>query len=317
MRDVSFEETKLQRGEQNVSYYTQRHGLRKPIQKTDIISCDMYGALLSCCKSHFISLAWKFSVQCPDGKGISAVNEKELDTFLKFEVPSLYRNFSGELNVPKEYEHINQDDLFSILDLIECIYYYCRSYIKKDYHDFFMHHHLFFNNSPNERNVFRTEINEIFQKTGLQFILTNSGAVERVVDNSILTTEIENNVEQIKELGLKELLQDAITAYKTPHPASRKESVEKIWDALERLKTYYTTMNKKASTIKIVADMSNGQDVFETLFNNEFTTLTKIGNEFRIRHHETDKIEIADKKYYDYFFNRCLSLIALAIQYLH
>lgn len=300
-----------------MSYYTQRHGLRKPIEKTDIISCDMYGVLLSCCKNHFISLAWKFPVQCPDGKGIYAVNEKELDTFLKFEVPSLYRNFSGELSVPEEYEQVNQSDLFSILDLIECVYYNCRSYIKRDYHDFFKHHHFAFNNSPYERNAFCTEINEIFEKTGLRFILTNSGAVERVVDNSILSTEIENNVAQINESGLKELLQDAITAYKTPHPVSRKESVEKIWDALERLKTYYTTMDKKASAVKIIDDMSDGRAAFQTLFNDEFIALTKIGNGFRIRHHETDKIEIADEKYYDYFFNRCLSLIALAIQYLH
>lgn len=290
--------------------------MRKPVEKVDIISCDMYSVLLSCCRNHFISLAWKFPVQCLDGNGIYDVNEKELNAFLKFEVPSLYRNFLGELSVPEEYEQVNQNDLFSILDLIEYVYYNCRSYIKKDYHNFFKHHHLAFNNSLYERNVFSAEINEIFEKIGLQFILTNSGAVERVVYNSILTAEIENDVAQIKESGLKELLQDAIRAYKTPHPISRKESVEKIWDALERLKTYYITMDKKVSAAKIVADMSNGQEAFHTLFNDEFIALTKIGNGFRIRHHETDKIEISDEKYYDYFFNRCLSLIALAIQYL-
>ena len=63
-------------------------------------------------------------------------------------------------------------------------------------------------------------------------------------------------------------------------------------------------------------DMSGGQDDYITLFDTEFNALTKIGNNFRIRHHETDKIEITDIRYYDYFFNRCLSLIALAIQYL-
>ncbi|MCT0449644.1 hypothetical protein EFK69_10865 [Lactococcus lactis subsp. lactis] len=52
------------------------------------------------------------------------------------------------------------------------------------------------------------------------------------------------------------------------------------------------------------------------LFNNEFRALTEIGNNFRIRHHETNKIDIIDIKYYDYLFNRCMSLIALVIQYL-
>ena len=51
-------------------------------------------------------------------------------------------------------------------------------------------------------------------------------------------------------------------------------------------------------------------------FNDEFNKLTKIGNDFRIRHHETYKIDIQDIRHYDYFFNRCLALIATALQYL-
>ena len=112
------------------------------------------------------------------------------------------------------------------------------------------------------------------------------------------------------------MLDDAIIAYKTPHPSARQSAVEKIWDALERLKTYYTTLDKKNSAAKIVSDMAHGQIEFIDLFNSEFKVLTDIGNNFRIRHHETNKTDITDSKHYDYFFNRCLSLIALAIQYL-
>ena len=62
--------------------------------------------------------------------------------------------------------------------------------------------------------------------------------------------------------------------------------------------------------------MANDHDDFVELFNTEFKILTDIGNNYRIRHHETNKIDIIDIRYYDYLFNRCLSLIALAIQYL-
>ena len=62
--------------------------------------------------------------------------------------------------------------------------------------------------------------------------------------------------------------------------------------------------------------MANDHDDFAELFNTEFRILTDIGNKYRIRHHETNKIDIIDIRYYDYLFNRCLSLIALAIQYL-
>ena len=111
-------------------------------------------------------------------------------------------------------------------------------------------------------------------------------------------------------------MDDAILAYKTPHPTAQQNAVEKIWDALERLKTYYTALDKKNSAAKIVSDMAHGQAEFIDLFNSEFKALTDIGNNFRIRHHETNKTDITDSKHYDYFFNRCLSLIALAIQYL-
>ena len=55
----------------------------------------------------------------------------------------------------------------------------------------------------------------------------------------------------------------------------------------ERLKTYYTTLNKQKSAEKIVNDMAAGQAPYVTLFDAEFRALTKIGNDFRIRHHET------------------------------
>ena len=58
------------------------------------------------------------------------------------------------------------------------------------------------------------------------------------------------------------------------------------------------------------------QNSYKTLFSTEFKELTTIGNDFRIRHHETNKIDIVDIRHYDYFFNRCLALIALALQYL-
>ena len=62
--------------------------------------------------------------------------------------------------------------------------------------------------------------------------------------------------------------------------------------------------------------MACSQDAYKTLFSAEFNELTTIGNKFRIRHHETNKIDIVDIRHYDYFFNRCLSLIDLALQYL-
>lgn len=52
------------------------------------------------------------------------------------------------------------------------------------------------------------------------------------------------------------------------------------------------------------------------MFDNEFLALTKIGNNFRIRHHEMNKVDITDNRQYEYFYKRCFALVSVAIQYL-
>ncbi|MCT0449642.1 AbiJ-related protein [Lactococcus lactis] len=120
----------------------------------------------------------------------------------------------------------------------------------------------------------------------------------------------------VPEKGLKELIDESLLKYKSEKVSDKKEAVEKIWDALERLKSYYKSLNKKKSVEKLIADISSHETNYIEIFNDEFIKLTKIGNDFRIRHHETNKIEITDNHYFNYFFLRCYALISLAINYL-
>lgn len=170
--------------------------------------------------------------------------------------------------------------------------------------------------SDTERTPFRERINSIFQQAHLCFSLTERGMIEQITAHEVLNNTIGQNIGAVKEVGLRDLLDQAIALHQRPDNAAHKDAMEKIWDALERLKTYYTSLDKKASASKIVNDMANSDSNFIELFSSEFKALTDIGNNYRIRHHETNKVDIADPRHYDYFFNRCLSLIALAIQYL-
>lgn len=170
--------------------------------------------------------------------------------------------------------------------------------------------------SVGEKSAYQEAINTIFQKDNVSFRLTDQGLVEQLAEHEVLTSEIITMGEQITEPGLRELFDLAVEKHMQPNLQSHKDAVEKLWDVLERLKTYYTNLDKKKSVEKVVNDMSSGQETFVKLFNDEFKALTDIGNNFRIRHHETNRTDITDIRHYDYFFNRCLSLIALAIQYL-
>ena len=186
----------------------------------------------------------------------------------------------------------------------------------KNWHSYYNHHDIRFSGNNSSAERFRNDINAIFEKTGLLYYYNEDGYIERVVEHSVITEQTLKEIETITEPGVKELLETAIVLHKSTHPSDHKDAVEKIWDALERLKTYYTAMDKKASVTKIVENMANGESHFVSLFDTEFKALTSIGNDFRIRHHETNKIDITDARHYDYFFNRCLSLISLSIHYL-
>lgn len=303
-----------------MSYYTERHGLRKPVERTYDISIEMYAVLFDCCSRYFDNIAWKYPEECPDGRGCCGLDMNKLSTAMRFEIPGLHQNEYGGIVCPEKrpsWDDTKEEyDQYALLDFIEFIYENIRDIDERHWHEWFHHHDISFNTSRFDKQKFRDEINDIFNKVGLLYTLSDKGMVERIVEDGVLSKDIEREVTSVQEPGLRDLLKDAIILYKTPGPKARQDSVEKIWDALERLKTYYTTMDKKASASKIVNDMASGNSNFHQLFDDEFAALTKIGNNFRIRHHETNKIDITDSKHYDYFFNRCLSLIALAVQYL-
>ena len=305
-----------------MSLYTERNGMRTPIEKTYTISIKAYSLLFDCCSRYFINLAWKYPDECPDGRGCCGLDMYKFNDDMEYEIPNLFR-LNGMIDKPRAMHNIFDNDVtedeydqYALLDLIEYVSRNIRDITDKRFHSYFGHNDMTFGSTNTLASQFIREINSIFEKTGVLYQITDKFEVERIEETAVLTEEIANRVKVIKEPGLKELIIIALKKHRSPHPDDQRDAVEKIWDALERLKTYYTTMDKKQSAEKIVNDMAGGKASFVTLFNDEFVALTKIGNDYRIRHHETNKTDITDTRHYDYFFNRCLSLIALAIQYL-
>ena len=301
--------------------YTQRNGMRAPKETTYNISIDAYDLLLNCCEKYFGHLSEKYPDICPICQKCRGLNKELLDTALRYEIPNLFRK-NGCIETPKvklnffsDVPEMEKYDQYSLLDLIELVAKNCKDY-ELFYDDDCGHSYLYFLDSNTSFTKFQKEINNIFDMVGLSYILNNSMQIERIVQNSPLTEEIVKNISEIREDGTRKLLQEAIDLHKRPHLNARRDSVEKIWDAFERIKSYYTNLNKHQSADKIINDISNKQSAFVDLFNTEFKSLTDIGNKFRIRHHEINRIDINDVRYYDYFFNRCLALIALVIQYL-
>ncbi len=116
-----------------------------------------------------------------------------------------------------------------------------------------------------------------------------------------------------KDNRLNELVNLAIENIRKPKEIDRQTAIEKIWDALERIKTFYDSNNKKASAQTLVSNIAAGTAEFDKLLEDEFKTLTDIGNKYQIRHFETNKIQIGSMKQIDYLFYRLIALIDLCM----
>lgn len=92
----------------------------------------------------------------------------------------------------------------------------------------------------------------------------------------------------------------------------KQMAVEQIWDAFERLKTIYGE-DKKDSTQKLINTVSNGSGTTKELLEKEFKELTRIGNEFHIRHFENGRKPLESDEFREYLYFRILSLISYCI----
>lgn len=139
--------------------------------------------------------------------------------------------------------------------------------------------------------------NEAFD---LSSVLDMNVNVELLFDNEAKTSDIE----------LNKLIEEAKERFFNPN--DKQIAIEKLWDAFERLRTHFDSDKKKSASklVEIVADKFDSEFI-----NEEFLKLGKIGNNYRIRHHETNKKELTPV-HLNYFFFRMLSLIDLCLVFL-
>ena len=299
--------------------YTERHHLRSNVAQTTIITHDKYQIIVDFCERYYGNLAYVFPEYCPDYNNVvCGVDLNKFFQYVHVRIPDLFYNegYGGVQIVP--FADPSENQQYALLDLIEYIAKYLKTNKPIQFHEYFQHYHLSFIDDNKAFDEFRRGINEVFQMTGLSYKMTENKQIERITELDSVVDEALVVITKVKEPGLKELVEESVGFYKSPLPANHKVATEKMWDALERIKTIYMEegLDKKKSSEKLIGLISNGNEDFKDLFNTEYKTLTDIGNKFRIRHHETDKVDINDDRYYDYFYNRCLSLIVMSLRFI-
>ena len=209
-------------------------------------------------------------------------------------------------------EDIQTPRTLQVLDMIQFCWRAVGRPQDLGYHKFFMHSHMTFSVESGRRE-FREDVERIFRRSGLAYTLTERGTIERVVPH-----EFRNLVsEQPAKTGddeLDRLLETARRKFLDPKDPARREALESLWDAWERLKTMGEGPDKKTQATDLLqrAATSSSSKFYKRL-QNEATVLTEIGNDSRIRHSERTQERLSRSEHIDYLFYRLMALIKMIL----
>jgi hypothetical protein len=210
---------------------------------------------------------------------------------------------------PGQVDDIDHPSDGQIFDLVEFSYEYIAEAKDPSFHSYMSHSHYSYDQESG-REKFSHDINRIFERNGMAFNLVQ-GEVIRIAPE-VLHDSLDQARFNSGDTFLDGLLEGARHKFLNHSLEVRRESLEKLWDAWERLKTLEPG-DKKIST-KILLDKAASEQNFRDCLEQEARQLTDIGNKFMIRHTEKGKEPISDSAHIDYLFHRMFSMIRLLLK---
>ncbi|MBT9258283.1 MAG: hypothetical protein KM310_00800, partial [Clostridiales bacterium] len=237
---------------------------------------------------------------CPDGKVPIAGDWKAFTTAIEAEIPDMNVWFRDEALPATE----------AILDLLEFCYRKVAKPVRKTFHPFYRHYDLTQFSEQEGRIKFRESINTILAAQGLAYTLNEQGQVEHVIPKPFERV-FSQGVVRSGDDELDRLIHRAVNKFKSHNPQDRKDSLEKLWDAWERLKTLEEGRDKKESVTQLLDKVATGD--FRERLEKEAKELTDIGNKFRIRHSEKGATPLDDPRHVEYLFLRMYALLHLLL----
>lgn len=286
----------------NVEYFSDRE--RGPAPRVvEEIGMAAWGGIAATIQSRISdgSLGVGFPNSCPDGCGTTGTDGSAFSLTLKAEVPGIMWPFDTE----------NAPPTLAILDLVEFVFRHVGKPNIRDHHEFFGHDHIT-HDRPVGQIEFRQAINRILARNGLAFELGNDGQVVRLA-SPILREALAIGSFRTGDSELDAMLESARKKFLDPDSTVRREALEKLWDAWERLKTLLPGADKKAGVTALL-DQASSEASFRSQLETESKQLTSIGNSFQIRHSETTQVQLSDTAHVDYLFHRLFALIWMLLR---
>lgn len=282
-------------------YFSERErGLRPRLH--DEINDRVWSGIVALIQSRIRdgSMGSSYPLDCPDGQGVCGCDEQLFFNALQAEHP--------DISVPLDSRRT--PPTLAVLDLVEFCYRSVGKPIQVDYHGFFRHHHLKFDRESGQAE-FRDAVNRVLERNGMVYELDESGHVQRNAGPAFGEV-LQATLFKTGDEELDRLLETARTKFNSPNPSVRREGLEKLWDAFERLKSIEDPRNKRRST-ELLIQRATSDPAFAKLINDEAQELTSVGNGFGIRHAEVGQAGLYRPEDVDYLFLRMFALIRLLL----
>ena len=284
-------------------YFTDREYGERP-RTVDAIDARLWGGLYSLIDTRVGdgSFGYRFPEQCLDGKGPWGCDSHAFGLVLGAEVPSI--------DWPLSYGELPDTD--AILDLLEFCARAVGTPVEGDFHSHFGHHHLSWDRDAGLAR-FVSEVNRLFARNGVALELTPEGQARRMLPTP-LAEALGRTVFATGDEVTDGLLEAARQRIVRPKVEDRRDALEKLWDAFERLKTLEPGSDKRMQAERLLDRAAAPGTRFRQVLADEAGSLTKIGNTFRIRHSETSQENLGSAEQVDYLFARLFAFIRMVLK---
>lgn len=260
------------------------------------------------------AFGYRYPERCPDGQAICGCDSDSLAAAVVAEIPGLAWPLQTTREVVEGFSSQWQPfapDTLLALDFAEFVFSSVAKPVLGKYHDYFSHHHLSFDQQAGQ-DEFRETINRIFARNGVAFEMLGTRRIIRVLP-PVLGDELKRTTFDTGDRTLDNMLEECRVKFSDRDPLVRREGLERLWDAWERLKSLADPSDKRRS-VKIILDAAASEPTLRARLEVEAAELTSIGNSYLIRHSEVSQVPVVDVHQVDYLFHRLFAMIQLMLR---
>lgn len=178
------------------------------------------------------------------------------------------------------------------------------------HHEYHRHHHLTFDIEVG-RAAFRADVNRILARNGVAFELGEDGEIRRLLP-AVLGECLVRTYFQTGDRRLDVMLEESRRKFSDPDPLIRREALERLFDAWERIKSLADV--DKAKSVQLILGRTASEPAFREVLEKEARELTQVGNGHLLRHHELKQMPVIDVDHVDYLYHRLFAMVQLVIR---